>query len=107
MDWCVLRPISTGWPRVRALKRFRSAGRFQGRALFLPITPFAASAAMRQMRGGPAAGRWGAGTISAERHRAASDGDRRLNGGMRVVALQGEIFVPEAEDVLHGRVDPH
>src|SRR5512140_1763660 len=103
--------MSTGWPSVRALKRLRSAGRCQGMVLFLPMTRFAASAAMRQMQAVPAAGDTQccvcaglAGSITVVRL-AASDSDRRLDRRMRLVALQTEIFVAEAEDVFHRRVE--
>src|SRR5581483_10421078 len=43
--------MTTGYPRVSALKRFRSSGRCQGRALFRPITPLRATATSRDTIG--------------------------------------------------------
>ena len=45
-DSAVLRPISTGLPRVSALKRLRSSGRCQGKALPWPMAKLRSSAAI-------------------------------------------------------------
>src|SRR5512146_19768 len=103
--------MSTGWPSVRALKRLRSAGRCQGMVLSLPMTRFAASAAMRQMQavagdGGAQRCAGLAGSITVVRF-AASDSDRRLDRRMRLVALETEILVAKAENVFYRRVEMH
>src|SRR5690606_9222287 len=83
----VLRPMTTGCPQVSSLKRRRSAGRCRGRALPAPCTPWAATAAIRQ--------------ISA----AASDGDGCGDGRVGVIAVEPEILVAKPEQVAHLRVE--
>ncbi len=47
MDSKVFRPIRMGWPLVKALKRLRSSGRCQRRALPPPMRRFWSWATMR------------------------------------------------------------
>ena len=74
-------------PRVRSLNQRRSSGRCQG---ILPLSPMARLRDMATMAvmGG-------------------LNGDGGFDAGVRVVALEGEVFVAEAEEVAHGGVEPH
>ena len=51
MDSKVLRPMSTGLAKVRALKCFRSSGRCHGIPLSRPITPFSVAATSSEISG--------------------------------------------------------
>src|SRR5205807_1491237 len=44
----VFRPIMIGFSQVSVRNRFRSLGKCQGRPVSMPITPLAATAAMRE-----------------------------------------------------------
>ena len=47
MDAWVRRPMTIGFPQVRARKRRRSSGRCHGSRFSTPMTPLRATAAMR------------------------------------------------------------
>ena len=82
----VLRPISTGLPSVSALKRLRSSGRCHGRSLSRPM---ARSPVERGDRAPAPSRQTATGALIA---------------GMRVVALDRDVVVAEAEDVAHVRI---
>jgi hypothetical protein len=48
IDSNVFLPMTTGLPRVWRRNHFMSSGSRQGRALSAPITPFSATATMRE-----------------------------------------------------------
>src|SRR5690606_7029559 len=91
-DSAVLRPISTGLPKVRALKRLRSSGRRHGNALPRPIARLRSSAAISTSAviAPP--------TTASYRH-------RRLDRRMRVVTFDRDVVETEAEDIGHRRVE--
>src|SRR5262245_57230779 len=90
------------WPIVRARKRFRSSGICQGRRLSLRIAPLRAQPPLRAWRGRAAVG--SPVTVVSV---AASDGHRRPDQGVRLVALQREVLVAEGEQIGDGGVEPH
>src|SRR5690606_37973094 len=89
MESQVSRPMMSVCPVVVRLKCCSSSGMCQGSALPWPMTPLRARAISRVTRG-----------LGIRVLRVGSDRDRRLDQGVRVVALEAEVVVAVVEDRL-------
>src|SRR5918993_4031603 len=85
MEAQVLRPMISTWPIVSRLKRRQSSGIRQGMSPSAPMTPLRATAAIPMI--------------------STSDGDRGLDAGVRVVALDPDAVRGEVVDRRHRRVE--
>src|SRR6185437_14304801 len=91
MDSNVLRPITTTLPVVSCLNHLKSSGKCHGILLPAPITRLSDMAAMALKC-----------FITFQLHR-----NRRLDAGVRVVALEREILEFELVNILHGGIQFH